>query len=268
MPELPEVETIRRQLTELITGEVIGEVEVLDRKVFVGQEEALRGERVVKINRWGKYLLMHFASGRGVTIHLKMTGRMVVDNEKIYETAKHTRIKVRFASGKNLYYWDTRKFGYWQLTEAIIETEEKVKKKLGKEPWEMEVKEFLSVIKKSNRTIKDLILDQKIMAGVGNIYANDALFLAGINPHKRGRKMRKADGQKLLKAIRTVLERGLKTGGASDNSYVDAKGEKGSYQNEFLVYGKTKGICPKCGGPLRYTSIGGRGTWSCEKDQK
>jgi len=266
MPELPEVETVRGQLDKELRGEEIAQVEVRDRKVFVGREQALKGESIKKITRAGKYLFMHFESGRGVAIHLKMTGRLVVD-DSWYETTKHTRVVITLISKRKLYYWDTRKFGYLRHEKEIEKEEVKIRAKLGPDPWKIEKEELLGRLKKTGRAIKDAILDQSIIAGVGNIYANDGLWKSGINPHRKANSLTIKEVDKLLKSLRRVMERGLRTGGASDNSYLDAYGKKGKYQEEFLTYGKTKGKCEKCGRPLTREKVGGRGTWWCESCQ-
>lgn len=267
MPELPEVETVRRQLEQELLGEVFASVEVRDRKVFSGEENKLIGQKIIKFGRLGKYILVYFESGQGMVVHLKMTGRLVV-RDTFYETAPHTRIKAKFESGKEVYYWDTRKFGYWQVHESIEVLEKLLTAKLGPEPWLIDPKEWYKKLAKRNKPIKELILDQSHMAGVGNIYANDALWLAKIDPRRRASSLSLAEAKRLLEAIRAVLERGLESGGASDNTYRDLYGERGSYQDKFLVYGKTKGECMRCHNPLKYIKLGGRGTWVCEKCQK
>ncbi len=267
MPELPEVETIRKQLSRELRGDVIKGVEIRDRKIFVGKETSLRGEKIKRVVRVGKYLFLHFESGRGLGIHLKMTGRLVLQQGD-YAESPYTRAVIAMRSGRKLYYWDTRKFGYLKVVEDIAQAEEEVRKKLGPEPWEIKPIELLRKLQKTGRAVKEVLLDQSMIAGVGNIYANDALFLAGIDPRKKANKIGLPEAKRLLTAVRKVLERGLATGGASDNTYRDFYGNRGAYQNEFLVYGKTKGVCPKCGKELIYTKIGGRGTWYCKDDQK
>lgn len=267
MPELPEVETIRGQLDKELRGEEIVEMEVRDRKVFVGEEQELIGEKIKQITRVGKYLFMYFESGKGIVMHLKMTGRLVI-NDTWYETAKHTRVIITMKSGRKLYYWDTRKFGYLRVENEIGVEEKKIREKLGPEPWKIEKEALLGKFKKTGRTIKDVILDQRIIAGVGNIYANDGLWKSGINPHRKASSLTLTETGKILTSLRTVMERGLRTGGASDNSYLDAYGKKGHYQEEFLTYGKTKGECVKCGRKLTREKIGGRGTWWCEYCQR
>lgn len=267
MPELPEVETVRRQLEKEILGTEIESVEVREAKIFVGNPNSIHGERIAKIGRVGKYLFVYFESNRGLVIHLKMTGRLVLNND-FYATAKHTRVVLNLADGRKIYYWDTRKFGYLRVEDGIEKHRIALAKKMGPEPWDIIDMELLRKLKRTTRPIKEAILDQTILAGVGNIYANDGLWLAGINPKRTANSLRLTEVAKLRKSLCSVLERGLSTGGASDNTYRDFYGLTGTYQNEFLVYGRAGEPCNKCGMMLKRIVVGGRGTWICEKCQK
>ncbi len=265
MPELPEVETVRKQLAAEIVGATICELVVLDLRCFEGPSWQ-GSEQVIEIKRGGKYIFVVFASGRGMQIHLKMTGRLVM--EDFYETAKHTRVKLKMIDGRRIYYWDTRMFGYIKLVEDIARQEKMIRAKLGPEPWEISDKELSAKLQKTGRTIKDTILDQSFLAGIGNIYANDALWLAKINPRRKANSLKKKEVAELRKSIISVLDRGLALGGASDNTYRDFYGGKGGYQNEFLTYGRTGEPCNRCGAKIERIVVGGRGTWICEKCQK
>lgn len=267
MPELPEVETVRLQMEKELVGDVIDSVQVRQRMVFPGDENELVGKKIVSIVRWGKYLFVYFEDSSGIQIHLKMTGRLVLDDEW-YQEAEHTRVVMTLVSGRKLYYWDTRMFGYLRPEKALKEAEQNLKKKMGPDPWEINEIELMRRFQKTRRSVKDTILDQSILAGVGNIYANDALFLAGIDPRRGANTIKLSEARKLIEAIRSTMERGLELGGASDNTYRNLYGKKGGYQNEFLVYGKTGGTCPKCGRKLVYEKISGRGSWYCGSCQK
>lgn len=256
MPELPEVETIKRQLAPLLKGQRILDIEVREPKNYQG--ERLVGKRVGEMARVGKYLYATMEDGSEWEIHLKMTGRLIWNRDE-YKDAKHTRVVITMEKGK-LYYWDTRKFGYIKVTKG-----ERVR--LGKDPWEMSKNELIGKLKKTKRAIKEVILDQKVLAGVGNIYANDGLWEGRIDPRRPACSLTEKEVGKLLASLRLVLERGLATGGASDNSYVNALGEKGSYQKEFRVYKRTNQPCYRCGTNLKRIVVGGRGTWVCEKCQ-
>ena len=264
MPELPEVETVRKQLeAELVGAEVAG-VEVRREKCWIGDKQMVVGEKVVGVGRMGKYLMVQFESGRGLVIHLKMTGRLVLGDD-FYETAKHTRVVISLADGRKIYYWDTRMFGYIKVCENLQLAIDNLQTKLGPEPWEISDKELMGKLQKTGRAVKDVILDQKIIAGVGNIYGNDGLWGAGIDPRRVAKSLTLKEVAKLRKSLCRVLERGLRTGGASDNTYRDFYGGLGSYQDEFLVYGRTGEPCNRCGLALKRIVVGGRGTWICKE---
>jgi len=238
VPELPEVETIRRQLATILVGRRVTGIEVREEKSYLGPKRV--DQVITKVGRVGKYLYFDFADGSMWEIHLKMTGRLIWDRAD-YEKAKHTRVVV---------------------VRVVSE-----RKQLGKDPWEMSEAELMRKLQKTGRSVKEAILDQSLLAGVGNIYANDGLWEARINPKQKANTLTIPQVKKLLSSLRRVMERGLATGGASDNSYVNAKGEMGSYQNEFLVYGRTGEPCNRCGTKLERIVVGGRGTWVCQKCQ-
>lgn len=266
MPELPEVETIRKQLSEHLIGAEIERIEVRVAKVFVGDPAVVYGSKITKVGRVGKYLFIHLASGKGLAVHLKMTGRLVM-NMAEYDTSPYTRVVLTTGDGRSMYYWDTRMFGYLHVENDIADTQARIAKKLGPEPWVITDTELLRKLQKTGRAIKEALLDQTLLAGVGNIYANDGLWLAGIDPRRKANSLKLSEVKKLRTSICTVMERGLSTGGASDNSYVDAYGKQGTYQNEFLVYSRTGEPCLTCGEALKYVKVGGRGTWVCEHCQ-
>jgi formamidopyrimidine-DNA glycosylase len=265
MPELPEVETVRRQLEKEVMGAEIVGVEVRDGRCWEGVWRV--SEKIVGVERVGKYLFVKFESGRGLQIHLKMTGRLILI-DPFYETATHTRVVMKLADGRKMYYWDTRMFGYIKVVEDIGKQELGIREKLGPEPWEISDIDLLRKLQKTGRSIKEAILDQSLLAGVGNIYANDGLWVAGIDPRRKANSLSLREVKKLRTGLCSVLERGLLVGGASDNTYRDFYGGRGGYQNEFLVYGRTGEPCHKCRNDLKRIVVGGRGTWLCEECQK
>ncbi len=266
MPELPEVETVRKQLEIEIVGAEISSVEVREEKIFVGIPGNINSEKIIKIGRIGKYLFVYFSSKKGLVIHLKMTGRLVID-DPFYQTAKHTRVVLFFKDGRKVFYWDIRKFGYVKLSQDIEKDSKKLREKIGPEPWDITDKELLGKLKKTTRPIKEAILDQSILAGVGNIYANDGLWLAGIDPRRKANSLKLREIAKLRISLCEILTRGLVVGGASDNTYRDFYGKKGSYQDEFLTYGRTGEPCNRCGRKLQRIVVGGRGSWICQMCQ-
>lgn len=276
MPELPEVETVRRQLSKEVVGSKVANIIVREAKIFMGNPNELYGDKIVKVERIGKYLFVYFKSKKGLIIHLKMTGRLIIRPlnqstikplEVDYETAKHTRVVIKLSDGRKIFYWDTRKFGYLKLVDDIHDEYLKLSEKMGPDPWKITEIELMRKLKRTARSIKEAILDQNVLSGVGNIYANDVLWLAKINPFKKSNILTKTEVKNLRQSLHTVLERGLVTNGASDNTYRDLYGERGSYQDEFLVYGRTGEPCNRCSTPLKRIVVGGRGTWVCNKCQ-
>lgn len=280
MPELPEVESIKRQLAESIRGERIARIEIRRDKSFRSRPELMIGREISDVVRVGKYLFFHTESAVGMIGHLKMTGRMIVSNYQDYidparemgnildyAEAPHTRVIISFASNKQLFFWDTRVFGYFEVVADSRAAERERRAKLGPDPWEMGEEEFEKLLGKYQRPVKNVILDQALLAGVGNIYANDALWLAKIEPRRAAKTLSRKESRTLLAAIRQVMERGLEVGGASDNSYVNAHNQKGKYQEEFLVYRRTGKACQRCGSRIERVVVGGRGSFVCPKCQ-
>lgn len=265
MPELPEVETIRRQLSTVLVGKRVARVEVRREKSYRGST-AVGGAEIVNVSRVGKYLHIHFADGSGWQVHLKMTGRLVYE-VPAYAHQPHTRLVVTFADGTRLYFHDARVFGYFAYHRTLPKVEAQLAASLGPEPWNVEASALWQRLQRTRRSIKTALLDQTLLSGVGNIYANDGLWKAQIHPARPADSLSIQEVERLLSSVREVMERGLATGGASDNSYVNARGEKGAYQDEFLVYGRTGQPCRRCGTLLKRIVVGGRGTWMCEECQ-
>lgn len=265
MPELPEVETVRMQLEKELLGATITQIVVRDTRCFEGDTKI--GKQIIsEVVRVGKYLFVKFKSGKGLQIHLKMTGRIILD-ENFYETAIHTRVVLSLLDKRKIYYWDTRMFGYIKSINDINQAHSQIKAKLGPEPWDISDTEFLRKLQRTGRPIKEAILDQSILAGVGNIYANDGLWLAQIDPRRKANTISLPEIKRLRESLCSVLKRGLEVGGASDNTYRDFYGGRGGYQNEFLTYGRTGEPCNRCGKSLERIVVGGRGTWVCSKCQ-
>lgn len=283
MPELPEVETIRRQLSRVLKGKEIEGVEVLREKSFRGDRKRVVGKRVESVERKAKLLMMVLNDKERLLIHLKMTGQLIlVDGGKGrvvggHPTAdwvndlpsKHTRVVINFLRGGKLYFNDMRVFGWIKLVK------EKEWKRLEKRmPMDVVDKEFTEeylkgVLRNSKRAIKLVIMDQKKMGGVGNIYANDGLFLAGIKPDREARSLEDKEISKLYKSLIKVVKEGIKMGGAtaSDEKFVSVYGLGGKYQEKFRVYDKQGEKCVKCGKKIKKIKLGGRGTYFCPKCQ-
>jgi len=282
MPELPEVETIRRQLNEVLVGKKIKRVEVLREKSFGGDPKRLVGWEISRVDRKSKLIEIYFKNREEILIvHLKMTGQLVfVDGEERvvggHPTAdwvsnlpsKHTRVVLNFVDGSKLFFNDLRVFGWMRMV-----NKEKYEKEMRKTSPDVTEKEFsleylTEVLKKSKKAVKLVLMDQEKIGGLGNIYANDALYLAKIMPNRKADSLSSLEIKNLLIAIREVINRGIKYGGASAANYVDTKGMGGTYQDHFLVYKRDGQLCDRCKGIIQKMKIGGRGTFYCPRCQK
>lgn len=293
MPELPEVETIRRGLEKHIVGKRISSIEIRFAKLFSGDPAQVVDQEIVGVRRFGKGLVIDFANEQSIVAHVKMTGQFIyVDkNSKVNLHPKisigndlphkHTHVifKLQVLSPKSqvastLYYNDIRKFGWIKVVKTSEVASLSFFKSLGKELpikgllGSMTLEEFKNVLRHSTLPIKALIMDQQKIAGVGNIYANDGLFLAKIDPRRKANSLKKKEVKLLYESLIAVLEKGLLHGGASDVNYIQVDGGKGEYQDHFLVYGRVGEKCLVCGGPIERIVVGGRGTFYCHACQK
>ncbi|MBW7944301.1 bifunctional DNA-formamidopyrimidine glycosylase/DNA-(apurinic or apyrimidinic site) lyase [Patescibacteria group bacterium] len=282
MPELPEVETVRRQLSQVIVGREIADVQVLKAKSWNGELKDVVGQKVTGIDRRSKVLLIRLANDHTLMVHLKMSGQLIfVDGEFRtgggHPTADwiqdlpsgHTRVIFTFADGTKLFFNDQRIFGWIRL----LSSEAADRSLEGLAPDVIDpliTAEYL--FEKSQRRsipIKQFIMDNQIVAGVGNIYACDALNLAKISPLRPASSIPKEKMIRLLKAMREVVELGIELGGATAHGkYVHVTGLAGKYQDKMRVYGKKGEPCPNCGAMIIKMKLGGRGTFYCPNCQK
>jgi formamidopyrimidine-DNA glycosylase len=266
MPELPEVETIRRDLEKLIVGyKVLGITTNSSKQVQPSLkvvEKAILGSVIKKVKRRAKILQIFFDNGSIVIIHLKLTGRLLFRDQKA-PVDDYQHVVLILNKGKELRFADARKFGWLKLVKNEGELKE-ILKDFGPEPLaDLNLAIFQKILSSTHRPIKIVLMDQQKIAGVGNIYANEALFLAGIDPLRPADKINKEKTKKLYESLEKVLKLGLRYRGASDNDYLDALGHKGSYQDHFLVYGRQGKACFHCPGLVKRIKIGGRGTFYC-----
>ena len=283
MPELPEVETIRLGLSKYLVGRRILDVEIKLPRIFTGDAKNLIGAKVISVERYGKGLVIILDNGYCVAVHVKLTGQLIyndlafVRNRNIHPSKdkvgtlpnKFTHIIFKLDKGAFLYYNDIRQFGWLKVIKSVDLKTLPFFKDLGPEPFkDLTLEKFEQIIAKSTTPVKVVIMDQKRISGVGNIYANDALFLADIDPRRPAKQVAKTEAKKLYEAILEVLKKGLKYGGASELTFVNALGEEGEYQNHFLVYGKDKKPCSKDRTIIKKIFLGGRGTYFCPKHQK
>ena len=273
MPELPEVETIRRGLEECLTRKRSGRVlsvEILETKSFIGEPEEIISADVIAMRRRGKALIFDLSNGKSLICHLRMTGQMIWSNGKerfagghpndnfIAELPnKQTRVVIDFENGR-LFFNDQRKFGFMKVVPTNGVEKDAFIRKLAKEPWEM-----------SGEEIKSVILDQTIIAGLGNIYADEALHYAMVNPKRKAGLVSKEDAEKIIAGARTVMEKSLDAGGSTIRNYVKSDGTRGDYLELFAeVFNRQGKECRRCGEKIVKTKVGGRGTHYCPRCQK
>ncbi len=267
MPELPEVETIRRQAQKELVGAKILSVEEKRSGILRGNDKDLVGKTIVRVRRFAKLLVIDLTGGMSLAVHLKMTGRLLLLGPKDI-LQDHTHVIFQLNGDKRLIYADYRRFGYLQVVPTAKVEQLPFVKTLGKEPLkDWNLSEFRVVCSKSRRAIKVLLLDQTKISGVGNIYANEALWLAKIHPLTPANQLTEKQTQALFTAIEDVLKEGIKRGGASDNTYRNLFGGKGEYQNFFKVYQRDNQACLRCHTQIKEIRTGGRGTFYCPKCQ-
>ena len=269
MPELPEVETVRRQLEPVLVGRRFDRVEINDPRLVRPVEPAalaaeLEGERVAEVDRRGKYLIFRFESGRVLLVHLRMTGSFRHRRNGVGEDDPHRRAVVRLDDGSDVAYRDVRRFGTWLLVEPE-ELEPYLAERLGEEPLLIEFTPARLARRLAGRRapIKAALLDQRTLAGLGNIYVDEALWRARIHPKRPARDLDANDVRRLHGAIRRVLQTAIERRGSTLRDYSTPRGRRGSMQREFKVYGRMNEACERCGTPIEKTRAGGRGTWYC-----
>jgi len=288
MPELPEVEIIKKGLEQRIVGKKIADIEVKVTKMFQGKKEDVVGAKVISIERRAKMLVINLSNKNSLLIHLKLTGQLVFDHkagDKSKRIAgghpskdwvadlpnKFTHITFKFSDGSILYFNDLRKFGYIKVYKTNEIDEQKVLKELGPEPMTPQLSpEYLMKIiaRRPKIKIKQILMDQTIISGVGNIYSDEALFCARISPLRPAKDIKRTELTKLIACIREVLQKGLKYGGSSENTFVNVEGKQGEMQKHFNVYSKKGEPCSGCKGKIVRTTVGGRGTHYCPTCQK
>ena len=283
MPELPEVETIRRGLGKFIVKKKLIRTTILCEKSFIGRPV----EGVVsKIRRFGKALVIDLDNGWSLMIHLRMTGQLIYDDEKRNSETryaaghpsenfvaelpnKQTRVILEFDDGI-LYFNDQRKFGFIKVMKTAEVEKDKFICKLAPEPWKMEPSDFFERLQRhKNSCIKAVILDQAVICGLGNIYADEALFKSGIHPEQKSGSITRKQAKGLLLAAREVMERSIDSGGSTMATYVKADGTRGDYLEKFAQVFRREGkACSRCGSEIVKIRVAGRGTHICPNCQK
>ncbi len=275
------MESIRIQLERFLPGHAIRKLEVRNKKYDFGGKVDLTGVKLIAVRRFGKVLVIDLSNKFSLITHVKMTGQFIYQgpNLKIKPEytkkvvggvpGKHTHVIFHLDRGGTLYFNDYRRFGWMELVPSSKVKDQNFIKKLGHEFLkDLKREEFVQILAKSKKPIKLLLMDQEKMAGVGNIYANDALWLAKINPAKESRSLTNEEVSRLFSAVESVLKEGIKRRGASELAYVAPDGSEGDYQNFTLVYGRENEKCRICKTAIKKIKLGGRGTYFCPVCQK
>ena len=271
MPELPEVETIRRQLAPHLEGRTLLEVEILDPRWTRpvpphAVEDELRGRLVERIGRAGKYLVWELSGERYLLVHLRMTGALLFDPPA---EPTHTRVRFELDAGHRLVYVDARRFGTGHIVHGATARDAYFAERLGIEPLtsEFTTEHLRAIARGRSAPIKSFILDQRAIAGVGNIYADEALFRARIHPLRPAGALKRPQVEALRGAIEQALLAGIEAKGATIDDFRHVDGARGSFQDRFLVHRREGEPCPRCATPIRKLVVGGRGTYVCEHCQ-
>ncbi|MDN6161624.1 MAG: DNA-formamidopyrimidine glycosylase [Atopostipes sp.] len=278
MPELPEVESVREGLSEMIVGEKISTVEVrwdniIESPAVENFKKYLEGQIFEKVNRRGKFLLFYLTDYVLIS-HLRMEGKyqylLPSYGEKDAIEDKHTHIIFYLESGYELRYLDVRKFGRMSLVKKGEEFEHKSLAKLGPEPTleDFKLEEMRDFLTRRRKAIKGVLLDQEIVVGIGNIYADEILFRSQIHPEKSAKTLTAAEEEILHESIINILDEAVQKGGTTIRTYQNAFGENGSYQEDLKVYGKNGLDCPRCGTKIEKIKVVNRGTHFCPSCQE
>lgn len=303
MPELPEVETIKNDLKKAILGKKIVGVEVRDKKAvengLADFLKALKGNSLAGIDRVGKLLIFGLRraaipprrdahannkkkrSGKYLLIHLKLTGQLIYCTpqkciagghpfpEISARPTKFTRAVFRFSDGSELYFNDMRRFGYLKIADG--DELKKIEAEYGVDPLSKDFKyeNFKNIFENKRISVKAALMDQKLIAGIGNIYSDEILFAARVKPTRPANSLKESELKKIFSAVRPILKKAIRHRGTSFSDYVDGRGEKGNFTSFLKIYGKKAGEkCPVCGGPVKAVKIGGRTAKFCPKCQR
>jgi formamidopyrimidine-DNA glycosylase len=270
MPELPEVETVRRGLAQSLPGKIITKVEVL-RKESIGYPKpvqfsrALLGLSFLEVHRRGKYLLFKLSNGAGLACHLGMSGRLLLLKAETVPS-QFLRVRITLNDGLELRFEDMRVFGRLWFISPKQSFDEIIPglAKMGPEPLDkLNGALLLDLFKRKSQVIKSTLLDQNILAGIGNIYADESLFKAGIHPQTASGAISSLQAKRLAKAIQTVLSNAIDLGGSTLRDYTNSEGVNGNYQHQAFVYGRTGKSCLICQSAIERIKIGGRSSHFC-----
>jgi len=287
MPELPEVETLKLGLQKYVVGKEIVGVNVIDKKLLTGDPKDIIGATVNDVKRYAKGIVLELSNGTAVAYHIKLTGQLIYRDEqtKDLEVLKptpskvpnnFTRVDILLSQNSHLYFQEVRGFAWMKIVKLSEVKDLPFFKTLGPEPIPspgsgtklLTEDLFQGIVKSSNLPIKVLLMEQKKIGGIGNIYANDGLFDAKIDPRRKAKSLNSEETSRLYHSMLKVLEKGMKYRGSSELNFVDVLGQKGEYQNHFLIYGRKNKPCRReDGGIVEKVYLGGRGTFFCSSCQ-
>ena len=278
MPELPEVETIKRKLKPNLVGKIISKVEILSPKNFVGNKNDVIGTKITSVDRYGKVLVIQLANKKFLNIHFKLSGQILFSKHADKATFKNvipftggnkmpantTRVIIKFTDGSAIFFNDLRKFGWMKVSEQPLKP-----KGIDVLSKEFSPRLISSITKKTRKPIKVLLMDQDLITGIGNIYANDSLFLAKIHPQRLSNSLTEKEIGLLYKTIKQTINEGIRDCGSSgaDEAFILPDGSRGSHQRNFLVYQREKNPCIVCKTIIKRIKHNGRSSFFCPKCQ-
>lgn len=288
MPELPEVETLKLGLQKYVVGKKIIDIKVLDSKLLTGNPKDIIGAIIKEVRRYAKGLVLELDNGYCIAFHIKLTGQLIFRDEGTKDLEvlkptpskvpnKFTRVDVVLSSNSHLFFQEVRGFAWMKILPLKDLKTLPFFKTLGPEPFpspgsntpKLTLEMLEQIVSRSNMPIKVLLMEQAKIGGVGNIYANDACFEAKVDPRRKAKSLNKTETKTLFESLLKVLEKGMKYRGSSELNFVDVLGQKGEYQNHFLIYGRKGKPCQRNdGGVIQKIYLGGRGTFFCESCQK
>jgi len=279
MPELPEVETIKRKLAPNIIGKIISEIEILSPKNFTGNKKDVIGKKIISVERYGKVLVIKLFNNKYLNIHFKLSGQILFSkdvNHAVFKNiipftggnkmpANTTRVIIKFSDGSGIFFNDLRKFGWIKISDQPLKP-----KGIDVLDKQFTVKFLTDLTDSTKRPIKPVLMDQNLITGIGNIYANDSLFMAKIHPQRLSNSLTEIEIKKLHKAIKQSIAEGLEDLGSSgkDEAFILPDGSRGSHQKNFLVYQREKEPCLNCKTMIKRIKHNGRSSFFCPKCQK
>lgn len=273
MPEMPEVETVRRTLTPLIVGKTIEKVKLWYPKIIATDPKAFQtnliGQKIVAVDRYAKFLLIRLSKEQTIVSHLRMEGKYRLTTPEMPKD-KHDHVQFTFTDGTALRYNDVRKFGRMELVETGTEKTTTGIAKLGPEPNSVDfsVAKFYQALQRKHKNIKSTLLDQTVVAGLGNIYVDETLWQSKIHPLTPANKLSKARVKMLHDNINQTITLAIAKKGTTVHTYLDANGDSGHYQELLQVYGHAGEPCQRCGTTLEKIKVNGRGTTFCPRCQR